>query len=153
MSSERSPVTHPANYSNQKFWREIDREQKKEILTLDGLYNKKFLETTHALGFGAISGLLVGLALRRISNRFVSTVLTSGFACVGLYHFKGSPIYDQYFKLWRHTLNDQKTLETIRETTNDMSIDEFHYYYHRYLKFYFPHLDENVKKPECKSCH
>lgn len=151
MSSERSPVTHPANYDNKNFWQHLDKDKKKEFLHVDTLYNRQFLETSRSLIFGSLAGLAFSLIFMRIRNRFGLAALTSGLSCAVLCNMKGSTVHNQYFKVWDAVKNDQVIFDTIKDSTEKMSNDEFHYFYHRYLKFFYPQLNENSdEKSESK---
>lgn len=149
MSAERSPVTHPANYSTANFWKHIDNDKKKEYLHVDTLFNRRFLESSRALMYGAASGLAFSLLLVRIKNRFLLAGLASGLSCAVFCNMKSAPVHSQYFKLWDHMKNDAEALKTIRSPTEGMTNDEFLYFYHRYLKFFYPQLKDGSGASEC----
>lgn len=153
MSSERSPVTHPSNYNTQNFWRNMDNDKKKEFLHIDTLYNRQFLEKTRALLMGGVTGLAFGILFFKVKNRFVFASLTSGFSCAVFCHMRSAPVHSQYFKVWDHVKNDKETFETIAKSSGDMSNDEFAYFYHRYLRFFYPQLNaKSESDADCKSC-
>ena len=153
MSSERSPVTHPANYDVKSFWKHLDSEKKREYLHIDTLYNRQFLEKSRALLFGGVTGLTFSLLLFRIKNRFLLAGLTSGLSCAVFCHLRSSPVHSQYFRIWDRVKNDKEVLNNLASSSKDMSNTEFMYFYQRYLKFFYPQLNTNAdEEKECKSC-
>lgn len=140
MNAERSPVTHSSNLDTTSFWKHLDSNKKKEYLHIDTLYNRQFLEQSRALLFGAAAGLACSVLLLRVKNRFVLAAMTSGLSCAALSQLKSSPVHSQYFKVWEHVKNDQQALDAIRAGSENLSSDDFGYFYHRYLRFFYPDL-------------
>lgn len=140
MNAERSPVTHKSNIDTTNFWKHLDSDKKKEYLHIDTLYNRQFLEKSRAILFGAVTGLALSVVLMRIKNRIILATLTSGLSCAVFCHMRSSPIHNQYFKVWEHVKNDQQALDLIRNESETLSTDDFNYFYHRYLKFFYPEL-------------
>lgn len=153
MSSERSPITHSANYDTKNFWKHLNAEKKKEYLYIDTLYNRQFLEKSRALFLGGLSGLIFGVLLYRIKNRFLLSSLTSALSCSIFCHMRSSPIHNQYFRMWDHVKNDKEVLDKIASSSENMSNNEFQYFYQRYLRFFYPQLNTTTTdEKECKSC-
>lgn len=140
MNADRSPVTHKSNIDATDFWRTLDTDKKKEYLHIDTLYNRQFLERSRALAFGAVSGLALSLLLLRVRNRFVLATISSGLSCAVFCQLRSSPVHSQYFKVWEHVKNDKEALEAVRQGSESLSSDDFNYFYHRYLRFFYPEI-------------
>lgn len=145
-------MVHQANIDTTDFWKQMNNEKKKEYLHIDTLYNRQFLEKSRALLFGGVVGLTFSLLLLRVKNRFLLATLTSGLSCASFCAIRSSPVHSQYFKVWEHVKNDQKALDTIRSSSDNMSNEDFHYFYHRYLRFFYTELaaETNVETTQSK---
>ena len=135
-------MTHDANIASADFWRALEPARKKEYLHVDTLYNRRFLEQARALAFGAITGLGAGLLLLRVKNRLLVASLASGVSCAAFCQLRSGPVHSQYFKVWEAVRNDEKAVEAIRSGSEQLSAEDFAYFYHRYLRLMYPELAE-----------
>ena len=120
---------------------------------IDANNTKTFLEHSRAFLFGGVVGLSSALLLYRIKCKVLIAAIASGLSTASLCHLRSQPEYDQYYKAWDQVKNDPVGLNAMRSSSDALTSDEFHYYYNKYLKFYYPQFDAEVTEAlECKTC-